>query len=166
MSQLRQVLPLELSGAWHFTKPCSAYGTLSFILPWQKYIPCRGFCRLLFCVIAAISLISWVVWGKYFTQNTDYLGLNTKLAAMAGPGAAALCVVTPTPVNTQCVLWPLCSLPATTSTEKLVVGGGSKALATVGCRPGGRADLSVWSLWFITLWWSCDCWCCSLWSCW
>lgn len=90
-----------------------------------------------------ICLISWVVGYKCFTQNTDYLGLSTKLAAMAGPGAASLCVVTPTPVNTQCVLRPLCSLPATTSAEKLVVGGGSKALATVGCRPGGRADLSV-----------------------
>lgn len=118
---------------------------LCFLSLLGKYILCRGlgFCRLWFCDIAANQSHLLGSGGKYFTQNTNYLGLNTKLAAVAGPGAAALCVVTPTPINTQCVLWPLCSLPATTSTEKLVVGGGSKALATVGCRPGGRADLSV-----------------------
>lgn len=51
-----------------------------------------------------ISHISWGVGGKYFTQNTDYLGLSTKLAAVAGPGVVALCVATPAPTSTLCSL--------------------------------------------------------------
>lgn len=97
MSQLRQVLPLKLSGVRHFTKLCPAYGTLSLSLLGKNTSRAEAFVGSCFVIAANQSHLLGSV-GINISPKTDYLELNTKLAAVAGPGAAALCVVTPTPL--------------------------------------------------------------------